>query len=550
MHHLLECCAVRESGPRPTEHLLVVALGLAAALPVIASTIEAITNSWIPVGDDAVIAVRAYDVFSVHTPLLGQYSAASGLSGGTSHSLGPMLYWMLALPVRVGGSTGLVVAMGLLNTVAVMGSVALAHRRGGVVLAAATGIGLALVCASLPPETLHSVWNPSAGQLPLAALIFLCWSLACGEIRLLPLTVLVASFLAQCHLTYVLPGLGLLAVGLGGLALARAWERRQVIAAVVVGLVCWSFPLIEQATTWPGNFGATAAKAVSGEPTLGPEAGLHAVGRAVGMPPWWLRPPQDPLARLGDVVSSPPVLQSLSAVLVVGGLIVMVIAGLRSGRRDAAAAGALGLVMCVALALVASSTPKEEGLVFTIAYTLRWASPAGMWIWLALGWGLAVLLTPRLGAVRAPALLRPLSVVVVVVVGSVVAAGIGADLLERRYEPAGEVADRVRAELPPGRQVSIDAGLDAFDFQAATVYELRRRGEPVVAPFIAPQLGGHYDQLGSAPEYVVRMRHGTPEAGDGRVVARVPDNPDGGAPRPGDPEHVLNVTLAPARPAR
>jgi len=542
--------AVGESGRRPAEHLLVAAIGLAAALPVIASAITAIANNWIPVGDDAVIAVRAYDVFSAHTPLLGQYSAASGLSGGTSHSLGPMLYWLLAVPVRVGGSTGLVVAMGLLNTAAVMGSVALAHRRGGLVLAVATGIGMALVCASLPPETIHSVWNPSAGQLPLVLLIFLCWSLACGEIRLLPLTALVASFLLQCHLTYVLPGLGLLAVGLVGLALARAWERRQVIAAGVVGLVCWSFPLIEQATTWPGNFGATAAKAVSGDPTLGPGAGLHAVGRAVGVPPWWLRGPQDPLARLGDVVSAPSVWQSLSAVLVVAGLILVVAVGLRRGRRDVAAAGAIGLVLAGGLALVAASTPKDSGLVFTIAYTLRWASPAGMWIWLALGWAAAVLLAPRVGPVRAPVLLRPMAVAAVALVGAVVAAASGPDLLERRYEPAAEVADRVRAELPPMRPVSVDAGLDAFDFQAATVYELRRRGEPVVAPFIAPQLGGQYDHQEPAPEYVVRMRHGTPEAGEGRVVARVPDNPDGGAPRPGDPEQVLSVTLAPARPVR
>ena len=542
--------AVGESGRRPAEHLLVAAIGLAAALPVIASAITAIANNWIPVGDDAVIAVRAYDVFSAHTPLLGQYSAASGLSGGTSHSLGPMLYWLLAVPVRVGGSTGLVVAMGLLNTAAVMGSVALAHRRGGLVLAVATGIGMALVCASLPPETIHSVWNPSAGQLPLVLLIFLCWSLACGEIRLLPLTALVASFLLQCHLTYVLPGLGLLAVGLVGLALARAWERRQVIAAGVVGLVCWSFPLIEQATTWPGNFGATAAKAVSGDPTLGPGAGLQSVGRAVGVPPWWLRGPQDPLARLGDVVSAPSVWQSLSAVLVVAGLILVVAVGLRRGRRDVAAAGAIGLVLAGGLALVAASTPKDSGLVFTIAYTLRWASPAGMWIWLALGWAAAVLLAPRVGPVRAPVLLRPMAVAAVALVGAVVAAASGPDLLERRYEPAAEVADRVRAELPPMRPVSVDAGLDAFDFQAATVYELRRRGEPVVAPFIAPQLGGQYDHQEPAPEYVVRMRHGTPEAGEGRVVARVPDNPDGGAPRPGDPEQVLSVTLAPARPVR
>ncbi len=540
---------MRESSGRPAEHLLVAAIGLAAALPVIVSAIGAIADNWVPVGDDAVIAVRAFDVFSVHTPLLGQYSAASGLSGGTSHSLGPMLYWLLAVPVRVGGSTGLVVTMGLLNTAAVMGSVALAHRRGGLMLAVATGIGLALVCASLPPETIHSVWNPSAGQLPLVALIFLCWSLACGEIRLLPLTALVASFLLQCHLTYVLPGLGLLAVGLGGLALARAWERRQVISAAVVTVVCWSFPLIEQASTWPGNFLATAAKAVSGDATLGPSAGLHAVGRAVGVPPWWLREPQDPVARLGDVVSAPSVWQTLSALLVVGALIFVVALGRRRRRRDVMAAGAIGLVLCAAVAAVAASTPRDTGLVFTIAYTLRWASPAGMWIWLALGWS-ATVFGARLGAVRAPAFVRPAAVLGVAVVGVLVAASIGPDLLERRYEPAAEVADRVREELPPGSAVSVEAGLDAFDFHAATVYELRRRGEPVVAPFIAPQLGGQYGEKELTPEYVVRMRHGSPDPGDGRVVVRVPDNPQGGAPRPGDPHHVLSVTLAPARPAR
>jgi hypothetical protein len=540
---------VRESGRPSAEHLLVAATGLAAALPVIVSAIDAIANHWIPLGDDAVIAVRAYDVFSANTPLLGQYSAASGLSGGESHSLGPMLYWLLAIPVRLGGATGLVVAMCLLNTAAVMGSVALAHRRGGLGLAVGAGTGLALVCASLPPETIHSVWNPSAGQLPLVLLIFLCWSLACGEIRLLAVTAVVASFMLQCHLTYVLPGLGLLAVGLGGLALARAWERRQVIAAAIAGLVCWSFPLIEQASTWPGNLVATAAKGASGDPTLGPSAGLHAVGRAVGVPPWWLRGPQDPVARLGDVVSAPSVWQSLSALLVVGGLILVAAAGLRRGRRDVAAAGAIGLVLCAAVALVAASTPEEPGLVFTIAYTLRWASPAGMWIWLALGWSAAVLLAPR-ADLRAPVLVRPAAVVAVAVVAAMVAARLGPDLLERRYEPAAEVADEVRAQLTPGRPVSIEASLDAFDFQAALVYELRRRGEPVAAPSLAPQLGGQYGRDELAPERMVRMRHGSPEGGDGRLLARAPDNPQGGEPRPGDPDHVLSVTLAPVRPAR
>ncbi|MEA2421693.1 MAG: hypothetical protein QOF55_792, partial [Thermoleophilaceae bacterium] len=52
-----------------------IAAGLVAALPVILSTAHSLAVGWTPVGDDAVIAARSYDVFTAHPPLLGQYSA-------------------------------------------------------------------------------------------------------------------------------------------------------------------------------------------------------------------------------------------------------------------------------------------------------------------------------------------------------------------------------------------------------------------------------------------------------------------------------------------
>src|SRR3954453_759921 len=62
-------------------HALGLATGLAAALPVIVSTVHAVSAGWLPLGDDAIIAVRALDVFSTHPPLLGQYSVASSVIG-------------------------------------------------------------------------------------------------------------------------------------------------------------------------------------------------------------------------------------------------------------------------------------------------------------------------------------------------------------------------------------------------------------------------------------------------------------------------------------
>ena len=78
-------------------------------------------------------------------------------------------------------------------------------------------VAVALMCRSLTPEVFHDVWNASAGLFPFTLLIFLCWSLACGEYRLLPVTVLVASFVVQCQFAFLPPSLCVLAVGLAGL---------------------------------------------------------------------------------------------------------------------------------------------------------------------------------------------------------------------------------------------------------------------------------------------------------------------------------------------
>src|SRR5205085_10091384 len=112
---------------------------------------------------------------------------------------------LLALPARIGDPTTMTWTMGLVNTLAIVGCVALARRRGGLVLMFAAALAIALMCQSLAAETFHDVWNPSAGLFPFTLLIFVSWSLACGEHRLLPLAVLLASFVVQAHLMYLPP---------------------------------------------------------------------------------------------------------------------------------------------------------------------------------------------------------------------------------------------------------------------------------------------------------------------------------------------------------
>ena len=47
-------------------------------------------------------------------------------------------------------------------------------------------------------------------------------------------------------------------------------------------------------------------------------------------------------------------------------------------------------MLCASLLVVTRSTPESS--FATLVYSLRWASPAGMWVWLAVGWAAAPLL--------------------------------------------------------------------------------------------------------------------------------------------------------------
>ena len=112
--------------------------------------------------------------------------------------------------------------------------------------------------ASQSAESLHGIFNPAAALFPFTLLIFVCWSLACGNHRLLPAAVLLASFCAQCHLAFVLPGAGLLAVGFAGLALSRTGRGRPrawpwIAAAAATAAICWTPAIVDQVKHSPGN---------------------------------------------------------------------------------------------------------------------------------------------------------------------------------------------------------------------------------------------------------------------------------------------------------
>src|SRR5947209_15464791 len=166
--------AVAPAQPRPAParrisldgRALTFAAGLGASLPIVLSTLRALRDGWVPFGDQAVIATRAYDVFTAHAPLVGQYSSSSHVAHHTTYSLGPLLYWLLAPAARLAPPATIALTMGVVNVACVVGVVALARRRGGLWLMLAAALAVAVMCRSLVPETLHDPWNPSAAVVP------------------------------------------------------------------------------------------------------------------------------------------------------------------------------------------------------------------------------------------------------------------------------------------------------------------------------------------------------------------------------------------------
>jgi hypothetical protein len=417
---------------RLAQRALTLATGLAAAVPVLVANIRAVRDGWLPVADMGVVATRAWDVFTSHTPLVGQYSYAGRVTGKITHSLGPMLYWLLALPAHFGSPASITWTMGILNTLAILGVVALARRRGGLVLMFAAAIAVALMCQSLAAETFHDIWNPSAALFPFTLLIFLCWSLACGEYRLLPITALIASFVLQANLTYLPPTLGLLAVGIGGLVVSRVEIRRRrlavatavrsnaraegpdrnasagdavadlqalaaaararrpllrwALAALAVVAIFWSAPVIDELSERTGNMTLVVRSATTPKATLGASVGWHAIVRAVGVRPWWLYVPVDRWQRQYDVREPARLHAVVSCVALLAALFAAMLLAFRRGRRDVAAGALIGLVLCGALGAVAATTPSAPSVTLTLGYTMWWGSQVGMWLWLMIAW--------------------------------------------------------------------------------------------------------------------------------------------------------------------
>ena len=545
-----------------------VAAGLAASIPVLVSTANAVNAGWVPAGDDGIIATRGWDVLSAHTPNVGQYSEAGlVIAHQIMHSPGPMLYWLIALPARFGSVTSVALTIGIANTLAIIGTVALARRRGGLVLMFAAAIGIALMCESLPSESLHDIWNPAAGLFPFLLLVFLGWSVACGDVGLLPLTALVASFVVQTHLMYgpptavvlALATIGLIGAWVGRRRLARSGHRGGrrawpwVLAALAVAAACWTPPAIDQIENNPGNLTLIVRTIEHRGHALGTKVGWNAVVRSIGVAPWWLSVPATEWERKYDVgalvrpgatrASAPNAGETSSAIVILGALGAVALLGMLVLRWDVVGAAVIALGLCGAIGAEAASNPTSPLLAGTLGYTMWWGSEVGFFVWLVLAWalwlGLSTMLSPRArralhGRARAlPARARTIALGAAsiaglgatVAVGAAVASTLGHDSHAYEYGPTRVLAAAIERAVPSGATIDYHTlrklPLGTQPIEPAIRFFLVRHGDRVLALGSFPRLGAYYELYDRPYRWEVLLVNGPTRVHGMRLVARV-----------------------------
>lgn len=379
------------------------ALVALVALPVVVGGLAALGREWHPASDWALIELAVRDV-GADTPLVGPFSRF-----GWNHP-GPMLFWVLAVPYRILGSSSTAVLTGAaaLNVACIGGIGWIAHRRGGWPLLAWTSALLALLLLGAPDDLLVDPWNPSIVVLPFALLMLLSWSLTAGDHRLAPLWVLVASFILQSHVGYapVVVVLGAWAL----IWLLRTHGRTAVpwlAGAAALGLALWLPPLIQQLTGDPGNLGEIAGHFLdTGRSTVGPGRAGEVFGRHLAPFGIWMGggEPTDPFT--GELVggsawAAVPLLAAFGAATW--------FAARARARESLLLAGQTALTLVVGF--VAAS--RITGEVYP--YLFGWLEVLAMFLWLSAGWSLYTSIGSELRA-----RVRPVAVPVLVAVTGLV----------------------------------------------------------------------------------------------------------------------------------
>lgn len=244
----------------------VVLVAAALSIPLVVAVVQMREPTWHPVLDLAMTELRVRDVGTAETPLIGLPGRIGETLQEQGSHPGPASFYALAPTYRLLGSTswGLQVGSALVHAVAIGVALALTRRRGGRTVFTGVAVVVALLVSGFGTGALTEPWNPYLPLLWWVVLLLAVWSVLAGDVAVLPVAAVAASFCAQTHVPYLSLSVGLgTAAVLWALVLARrapasSPARRRAFAAValavLVGAVMWLPPTLDQLTEEPGNY--------------------------------------------------------------------------------------------------------------------------------------------------------------------------------------------------------------------------------------------------------------------------------------------------------
>lgn len=476
--------------------LLLVALLVA---PLVVSAVYlwfSVGTDYLPNVDLAVFELGVRDTLH-HGALVGPYSRF-----GWNHP-GPFMFYVVAAFYKVLGSRSISMQIAALAvnaaTIAAIGWVAFRRGRLAVVLMVLVPVGV--LTRALGAEFLRNPWNPDLPLLPLLLLLLLAWSVAVGDLWMLPIAIVVASFAVQSHVGYSLEVLALLAVAVVALVVRSArtpaddrrasWLRVARVALVSAGVlvVVWLPVLYGTFVRHDGNIGRLLDFFTSGRDTAGFHQALEVLGLQWGPRPEWIVGSRG-IDLFGNTLLEP-------RWWVVVWLVLAAVATAVAVRRRAGEtlwfAGLVGVGLVAALLAVSN----VSGLMFPYLVQWTWVLGAALGILVLQGLWLACPPSRRAAVLRIATPLSVIFLAVICAVETVDAVTAGPPTAHQARERT--LSSEVIAHLPnrPG-PVLVDLSTGA-DVASGLVLALDRHGIPVEVNPANPVVYGSRRDPGGGP---------------------------------------------------
>ena len=340
---------------------------------------KAATLDWKAAGDLSVLRLRALDVGTSNTPLVGPYSRFQW-----NHP-GPSLSFAFAPWVRLFGTSGVGILIGAfaVNLAAMFGAAWVA-RRSSNELFFVTSIVLAVFVLLLQSGELLNPWNPFVVVMPLFAALIAAWGTLRGDRVAAVVLVMAASFAIQGHIGTAPLGVLALILGGGGLlfAIARSTgeDRRGFITTSLIAIgvlfVCWIPPLLDQ-FFGTGNLGRLVRfQFTATESSTGLRFALDQMTRLLTFPPG---------RQVGFVldVGTGPVVPWMAIALLAATFVAW-----KKGWRDRLQ---LALIAWLSVLVTGLALSGIKGIAFP--YVFRWSWAMVLVVWIACAWvGVSLLL--------------------------------------------------------------------------------------------------------------------------------------------------------------